>query len=275
MSKNEMATQKAELRTLLEGPAFQEQIAKALPRHCAPERFTRIALTALNRTPKLLQCTQPSLFQCLLDLSAVGLEPDGRHAHLIPYGKDCTLVIDYKGLLAIARRNGVTAEAKVVRANDAFEVQEDDGHGRTALKHAVDYSAARGDLVCVYSRASWVEDGERVTSYEIMTRDEIDAIRGRSKAGNSGPWVTDYDEMARKTVLRRHSKRWPMDAEQALAMDKDHDAPDFTSNRFTAAKPVFAEAMFEKPDLEDPADEAELSREGLAPEQPETAEATA
>jgi len=265
MSKNELATNKAELRTLLEGQAFQEQIAKALPRHCAPERFTRIALTALNRTPKLLQCTQSSLFQCLLDLSAVGLEPDGRHAHLIPYGKDCTLVIDYKGLLAIARRNGVTAEAKVVRANDAFDVQEDDGQGRTALKHAVDYSAPRGDLLCVYSRASWAEAAARVTSYEIMTREEIDAIRGRSKAGNSGPWVTDYDEMARKTVLRRHSKRWPMDAEQAQAMDKEHDSPDFANNRLSAAKPVFAEAMFEKPNIEDSADDAELSKQGLAP----------
>ena len=260
MSKNELTKKRIEIRELMDGEQFREQIAKAMPAHCTPDRFLRVALTALNRTPKLYQCTRESLFQCMLDLSSVGLEPDGRHAHLIPYGSDCTLVIDYKGLLAMARRNGVSADAKVVREADQFTVREDDGQGNTKVDHIVDYTKDRGQLVCVYSRASWADEGERVTSYEFMTRDEVEAIRGRSKAGRSGPWVTDFDEMARKTVLRRHSKRWPMAAEAADILDKEHDTPDFRNDRMAAAKPVFAEQLFEGEN------EKELADAGLAPE---------
>ena len=149
MSKNTLATQKTEIRSLMDSDEFREQIAKAIPAHLTPDRFLRVALTAMNRNPKLFQCTRESLFQCMLDCSAVGLEPDGRHAHLIPYGKDCTLIIDYKGLLAMARRNGVSADAKVVREADAFTVREDDGTGQTTVEHSVDYRKPRGELVCV------------------------------------------------------------------------------------------------------------------------------
>ena len=262
MSKTSLTTQKTEIRALMDSDEFREQIAKAIPAHLTPDRFLRVALTAMNRNPKLFQCTRESLFQCMLDCSAVGLEPDGRHAHLIPYGKDCTLIIDYKGLLAMARRNGVSADAKVVREADAFTVREDDGTGQTTVEHSVAYRKPRGELVCVYSRASWAEGDQRVTSYEVMTREEIDAIRGRSRAGNSGPWVTDFDEMARKTVLRRHSKRWPMAADMAAALDGDHDTPDFSKqDRFAAAKPVFGEALFgdDAPEGAEPQSEKEVA----------------
>ncbi len=97
---------KAALETLLNGPNFQQALAKSLPRHLNADRFVRIALTAFNKTPKLRECTQESLFSCLLDLSMLGLEPDGRRAHLIPYGKACTLIVDYKGIVDLVLRSG-------------------------------------------------------------------------------------------------------------------------------------------------------------------------
>jgi recombination protein RecT len=99
-----------DIKSIIASPAMQQQFAAALPKHLSPERFGRIAITALSRTPKLRECTQESVFKCLLDLSAMGLEPDARHAHLIPYGKECTLVIDYKGLVALVRRSGEVAK---------------------------------------------------------------------------------------------------------------------------------------------------------------------
>lgn len=241
MSKQQIANPKTEIRALLEGDAFREQVAKALPTHLTPDRFLRVALTAFNRTPKLYACTRESLFQSMLDLSATGLEPDGRHAHLIPYGNQCQLIIDYKGLLALAKRNGVTADAKVVREADHFEVIEDDGSGNTVINHAVNYRKARGDSFAFYCRATWQEGDNRVVSYEVMTRDEVEAVRARSKAGKSGPWVTDFDEMARKTVMRRHSKRWPLSAEIADAINKDFDTPDFARKANATSSPLFAD----------------------------------
>ena len=73
------------LRELLEGELFREQVAKALPRHLTPDRFIRVAVTTMNRTPKLAQCDQASFFNALLTLSQVGLEADGRRAYLIPF----------------------------------------------------------------------------------------------------------------------------------------------------------------------------------------------
>ena len=72
------------LKGWISSDAMKEQFALSLPKHLSPERFARIAITALTRTPKLQQCSKESVMKCLLDLSAIGLEPDGRHAHLIP-----------------------------------------------------------------------------------------------------------------------------------------------------------------------------------------------
>ena len=97
------------IKKTLTGDYFRKQVALCLPKHMTPDRFVRVALTALTRVPKLAQCTEASLIKCMLTCSELGLEPDGRLAHLIPYGKDCTLVIDYKGLAELAMRSGKPA----------------------------------------------------------------------------------------------------------------------------------------------------------------------
>ena len=93
----------------IESTAFRDQVARALPKHLTPDRFLRVALTALLKTPKLATCTPESVTQCLLSCSQMGLEPDGRRAHLIPYGNACTLIIDYKGIVELAMRSGLVA----------------------------------------------------------------------------------------------------------------------------------------------------------------------
>ena len=236
---NQIKKQEKTLKELLTGSDFAEQVARASTKYLTPERLIRVAETTLKRVPKLEKCTPESFFVALLNCSATGLEPDGQHAHLIPYGTECKLIIDYKGLLAIARRNGVNATSKVVRENDIFDVIEDDGTGNTAVNHKVDYTKPRGDLVCVYSRAKWAQDGFDFVDYEVMTRDECEAIRDRSKAGSAGPWKTDFDEMCRKTVIRRHSKRWPLSPEAQTQIHKDDDVPNFEEKRFQQAKPIF------------------------------------
>lgn len=111
------------IREYLNSDAIHREIARVLPSHLTPDRMIRVALTALTKTPKLAQCTQASFFECLLNCSQWGLEPDGRRAHLIPYGDKCTLIVDYKGIAELCYRSGsVNAiHADVVRRGDLFE----------------------------------------------------------------------------------------------------------------------------------------------------------
>ena len=147
------------------------------------------------------------------------------------------MIISWKGLLAIARRNGVHCTTKVVCKNDVFEVIEDDGTGRTTLLHKVDYTKPRGDMYAVYSRATWSQDGFDYLDYEVMTKEDCEKVRKSSKTGNQGPWKDWFEEMCRKTVIRRHSKRWPLTSEAHNAINSDDDAPDF-EKRVKQAKPI-------------------------------------
>lgn len=206
-----------DIKELLTGEQFKNEVARALPHHLTPDRFIRIALTALTKTPKLMQCTPESFFNSLLTLSQLGIEPDGRRAHLIPYGTACQLIIDYKGIVELVMRGGNVSNihADVVCENDKFAYNK----GEIQL-HRIDFRQARGAVYAVYAICRF-KDGTEKT--EVMTRDEIEAIRKRSRAGTSGPWVTDWNEMAKKTVFRRLSKWLPLSSEERDALEKDDD----------------------------------------------------
>ena len=173
-----------------------------------------------------------------MDCSQLGLEPDGRKVHLIPYGDKCTLIIDYKGLVDLARRSGKIADihADVVYENDLFKYSYGtDG----SLVHKPSLTD-RGKPIAAYSFVL-LKDG--ASSYEVMNFDEVDAIHKRSKAGKSGPWITDWAEMAKKTVFRRHSKWLPVSSEFQEAIDKDFDVARDINKGFidtTAGKPDVA-----------------------------------
>lgn len=212
-------TKKNDIRSLIAGDSFKQQVALALPKHMTPDRFARVALTALTRTPKLMECTRESLLRCLMDCSQLGLEPDGRHAHLIPYKDTCTLIIDYKGLMALARRSGDVSVFRAELVKEADEFAWENG----TVTHKIDWRKDRGNTQCVYSYVRFTSGAE---DWEVMTLAEVDAIRKRSRASSSGPWVTDFDEMAKKTVIRRHSKRLTLSPEFADALEKDDDRID-------------------------------------------------
>lgn len=228
MSNLATTDKKKTIQGLLEGPQFHEAVQKSLPTHLKPDRFIRIALTALNRTPKLLECTRESLFECLLTLSQFGLEPDGRRAHLIPYGNKCTLIVDYKGLAELAMRSGVISNlhADVVCENDDFEFDRG-----AVLRHKIDFRKDRGAVYAVYAIARFKDGSEKA---DAMGQAEVEAVRKRSRSGSNGPWVTDWNEMAKKTVFRRLSKWLPLSPEFRDAIEADDE-----EKALAAAKPVF------------------------------------
>lgn len=232
-----------DLRTLIEGPEFKEALGKALPRHLTPDRFIRVAITAMLRVPKLAQCSQATFLQALLQLSQYGLEPDGRRAHLIPYKNnkasekagrdvyDCQLVIDYKGLAELVLRSGVVSylHADVIREGDLFEYSR--GELKQHVNHFLRTDAAKpkdaGKVIGAYAVARMKDGTEKV---EVMSIDQLEGIRKRSKAGNDGPWVTDREEMQKKTVFRRLSKWLPLSSEVRDAADNDDDVIDIEAS---------------------------------------------
>lgn len=219
MSETELATTngKKDVKALIGSDHFKRAVSASLPSHLKPDRFIRVALTALTRTPKLMQCEQESFFQCLLSLSQLGLEPDGRNAHLIPFGNQCQLIIDYKGLVDLAMRSGKVAyiHADKVCEQDTFEYDRGE-----IKKHQVNFKVPRGNAYAYYAMCRFKEGGEKC---EVMTKDEVQAIRARSRAKDSGPWVTDFDEMGKKTVFRRLSKWLQLSPEFRDALEKDAD----------------------------------------------------
>jgi len=231
------------VKSWLTSDSLREQISAALPEHCTPDRFMRVVNTAMQKNPKLLKCSQPSLFNAFQTCSELGIEPDGRRAHLIPYGDNCQLIIDYKGLVELALRSGKisTIHSDVICENDTFI------YDRGQVKeHIIDFKNPRGEMYAVYATAIFKDGGEQS---EVMTKDEVEAIRNRSRAGNSGPWKTDFNEMAKKTVFRRLSKWLPLSPE---IMDKiAADDTQFDKPKMQVAEPV----------LLDPDEEFDLSSE--------------
>ena len=217
MSETAVTKKDTSIRGLLESPGFAKQVEKALPKHLTPDRFVRIAITALTKTPKLKDCTKESLFNALLNLSQMGLEPDGYHAHLIPYGNQCQLIIDYKGLVDLVMRSGKVANihADVVCDNDTFVYNMG-----MVEEHRIDLRKERGEVYAVYAVATFTDGSKKA---EVMSRADVEAVRGRSKAGRSGPWVTDWNEMAKKTVFRRLSKWLPISPEFRDHLESDFD----------------------------------------------------
>ncbi len=218
---------KGTLQSLLENKHVQQSIADIIPKHLTPNRLVKMMLVAVSRTPKLLECTQESVLQAAMRSAELGLDCGGTlgQAYLVPFynGKtqamECQFIPGYRGLIDLARRGGQIASirAHCVYTNDTFTVEYGTAE---CIVHKPKLDGGRGELLCVYAIAE-LKDGS--TQSETMTRDQVDDIRGRSKAGDSGPWKTDYDEMARKTVVRRLCKYLPLSAELERAMEIDND----------------------------------------------------
>mgnify|MGYP006921327978 CR=1 FL=1 len=207
-------------RELVSSNYLTEQASRALPNTVTVKRFMRCTQTAFNRNPALWDCSKTSVASVILQSAHWGLEPDGRHAHIIPYKGEATLQLDYKGLVALVRRSGdvTSLHADVVCENDEFEYDRGE-----IQKHRIDFRKPRGAVYAVYATAT-MKDGSRQS--QVMTREEVEAIRKRSRSADKGPWVTDWNEMAKKTVFKRLTKWLPIASEQfkdALEYD-DHQS---------------------------------------------------
>lgn len=205
---------------------YENQIARALPSMITPERFVRMALTAVNKTPKLGECDPNSFIGAMLTSAQLGLEPNTPlgQAYLIPYGDSCQFQIGYKGLLELVHRSGEikTIEARSVYENDEFTIEYGLNHNLVHKPCLKD----KGDFVGVYAVYHTNNGG---SAFEFMSKQEIENHRNQySKAyrNKDSAWQTDFESMAKKTIIKRLLKYAPLKAEIARAISLDEKDKD-------------------------------------------------
>lgn len=215
--------------------AMQPQFAAALPKHVSPERFVRVVMTAVQMTPALLNADRRTLFASAMKASQMGLLPDGREGAIVTFKDQAQFMPMVAGIMKMVRNSGEisTWSVQAVYENDNFDFcLGDDEH--ITHKPAL---TGRGKIIAVYSIVS-MKDGEK--SREVMSVEDVNAIRARSRSGNSGPWVSDFAEMAKKTVVRRHAKRLPMSTDLDDVLRSDDEL--FQPPEAPAEAPAQAEA---------------------------------
>jgi recombination protein RecT len=207
---------------------FQDAIPVTARKYLQPDRLTRIALNALSKQPKLLQCTRSSVLLAVMDCVQNGLEPGGPlgHAYLVPFKNnktnkfEATPIIGYKGYVTLAMRSGMFRAPPYVHLvydQDRFEL--DLGGGEPPI-HKFDHripTSDRGAVLGGYCVGKFTGGGSHI---EWMGLDEIGKIQGRSKLGGSkySPWATDTAQMQRKTVLRRAKNYWPLSGDLVVEL---------------------------------------------------------
>lgn len=228
-----MSTAVAEIRHDLE--KLKPQIELVLPAHVTPDKFMRVVLTAIQQNPELMKVEKRSLFSATMKCAQDGLLPDGQEAAFVTFrtkdGPRAQYMPMVRGILKKVRNSGELSSivANVVMEKDVFRYWIDDAGEH--VTHEPNLLEERGKLIAVYAIAK-TKDGGVYT--EVMTRGQIEQVRAVSKAKDSGPWQSWYDEMARKTVIRRLSKRLPMSTDLEAVIKRDDSM--YEVQQRTAAK---------------------------------------
>lgn len=227
--------------TMLE--KMKPEMIKGMPKHVTADRMTRIVITEMRKTPKLWQCDPLTVIASTMITAQLGLEIGVLgHAYLIPYNNkkkgimECQFQLGYKGMIDLARRSGqiISISAHCVYGGDNFEYE----YGLDEkLKH-IPAKSAKGDskFDYVYAVAKLVGGGHQ---FEVLTRDDVEAVRKKSPGGNTGPWVEYYDEMARKTAIRRLFKYLPVSVEMQKAISFEERLESTDENVIDLAKEDF------------------------------------
>lgn len=199
---------------------MEPEIKKALPSVITPERFTRMAMTAVSSNPGLAQCTPESFCGAMMNAAQLGLEPNTPlgQAYMIPFKNnkkgvtECQFQIGYKGLIDLAHRSG---EFKNIEAHEVYENDEFDyEYGlEPKLYHKPAFND-RGKVICYYAVYTLVNGG---FGFEVMSIEDVQKHAQKFsqayRRGYGSPWSDNFDEMAKKTLIKKVLKYAPIKTE--------------------------------------------------------------
>ncbi len=206
---------------------MQPEFQAALPPQIPVEKFIRTTLTAVQMNPELLGADRRSLLGACMKAAQDGLLLDGREAAPVIFRTKEGPKVQYMpmvgGILKKIRNSGELASisAHVVYSNDQFEYELGDNEN---IIHKPFLGEDRGKPIAVYAVAK-TKDG--AIYREVMSVADVDKVRQASRAKDAGPWVQWWDEMAKKTVIRRMAKRLPSSADVDQVLASDNEASGF------------------------------------------------
>jgi len=227
---NELTPMEAMRGTLVK---MQPEFAAALPPQIPVEKFIRTTLTAVQMNPELLGADRRSLLGACMKAAQDGLMLDGREAAPVIFRTKEGPKVQYMpmvgGILKKIRNSGELASisAHVVYDKDLFKYSLGDNEN---IEHTPSLDSDRGKPIAAYAIAK-TKDG--AIYREVMSVGDIEKVRNASRASQSGPWVQWWDEMARKTVIRRIAKRLPSSADVDQMLENDNETYVQQSSRQT------------------------------------------
>jgi phage RecT family recombinase len=192
--------------------AREDKIESLLPdfmKGQAKRLIARALMTFNNKIKDLSACTDEDFCRCVIEAAELGFAIDGKLAYVVKYKSDFNLQLDYKAVIAVAKRNRtiIDVDADVVCANDTF--RHGKRGGESILEHTYDLSQPRGEVIGAYCRV-FLPGGQ--WNYSVMSRTDLDKIQKMSKATFDGrPWQTWEGEMQKKSVIRRTLKLYQDD----------------------------------------------------------------
>ena len=206
--------------------AYRDEFTKLLGSSVDPEVFMSVAYEAARSNPDLLEValqSPDSLMKALHDAASLKLVPNGvlGSAYIVPRRnsktnrKEANFQVGYRGLVELIIRSGHVShvESRIVYENDEFSLSYGTSPG---IRHEPDLFADRGKVKGAYAVA-FMRDG--TTAIEFMSVAQIDKVK--SRATTQAIWSSDYEEMCRKTVVRRLAKMLPMSVEVQRAVELD------------------------------------------------------
>lgn len=265
---NQQATQRDEIAVIVSTIDRQERkYADILPSNVSWSDFRNAFLIAVQMNPRLLDADRQSLWLSLQKAASDGLKPDGREGALVIFGDDqedddgnpvpstakgkkkVVWMPMIAGLIKLVRNTGNVSNirAKLIYKGEEVIVSDEDGkesykHIRT-IREGSTIDDSPENIIGAFAVVNYKDGGWEI---EPITRRQIDRIRAISRAKN-GPWKTFYDEMAKKTVLRRLIKRLDksaelrlldsaMQADETLGIEIDGEKPSEIMGEFSAEK---------------------------------------
>lgn len=262
---------RAELAQVIEQEA--PKWAAALPSQIKPEAFKRAVLTALSFDPALQEADRRTFLTACLRAAQDGLIPDKKEGAFVIFStkvktqdnkeawvKAVQWMPMVYGIVKKLRQSGEIASiaSKVVYENEisqgrfVYRIKD----GVEEFVHEPLLTGERGAMALVYATARF-KDGTVQT--EILAKADVEKIRSVSKAGSSGPWVSWYDEMARKCAVRRLSKYLPLSAEDQRTVDRDDEMPTEFERQKASALSLAASQMGAQSVIAAPTSEADLT----------------
>lgn len=191
-------------------------VQAALPKQFNRDRFVQNALAVMNDKPELAKINRAMVIQGLCKGAYLGLDFMSKECYLIPYGNSVQFQTDYKGECKFVKRYSIRPIldifAKVVREGDFFE------EGVIDSKPVINFKPIPFNTASIVGAFALVLYKDGGMEYETMSLADIQSVRNNySKASQSKAWKNSFDEMAKKTVLRRLCKHIETDFESAEA----------------------------------------------------------